>query len=96
MFAEQLAGDRIVDHQHKFSRSLTAIFRVFDPSGSHIGDRCCTSDPRCKNGVTGGFQNGNSRSHPPMAGGIRSAADFVGDWSLAEYRARFRVLIAYG
>ena len=64
------------------------IFTVIDRSGSHIGDHCCAPVPRCRNGVPGGFQNGNSRSHPPVAGRVRSAADFVGHRSLAEYHAQ--------
>ena len=40
-----------------------------------MGDHCRTLEIRCSDGVPGGFPNGNTRSHSPLAGGSQSRAD---------------------
>ena len=50
-------------------RIIGDIFRVFDHLGSQIGDYCGTSNLRCRDGIPGGSPNGDTRSHPPLAGG---------------------------
>ena len=50
-------------------RIIGDIFRVFDHLGSQMGDHYATSNLRCSGGIPGGSPNGDTRSHPPLAGG---------------------------
>ena len=50
-------------------RIIGDIFRAFDHLGSRMGDYCGTLNLRCRDGIPGGSPNGDTRSHPPLAGG---------------------------
>ena len=63
------------------------IFMVIDHLGSQIGDHWRTSMMRCSDGVSGGFQDGDKRDHPPLAGGGEPGADCLWDRAVPQYGA---------
>ena len=80
--AYRLVQDLLVSIFTDFDHLNREMFTVFDHLGSQIGDHCRTSILRCSDGVPGGFQDGDKRDHPPLAGEGGSRADCLWDWAV--------------